>query len=111
MDGARLHAAFEALGPELIHRALAEHGLTWADFAVVAVHQVTVPMLDAFLRRTGLTAGSLVPVLPEHGNLASASLPFQLARALEQGRCGPGDRVALIGLAGGVSLGVVFAQL
>ncbi|MFI8461556.1 3-oxoacyl-ACP synthase III family protein [Kitasatospora sp. NPDC085464] len=111
MDGARLHAAFEALGPELIHRALAEHGLTWADFAAVAVHQVTVPLLDAFLRGTGLPAGLLVPVLPEHGNLASASLPFQLARALEQGRCGPGDRVALIGLAGGVSLGVVFAQL
>ncbi|MFE6053985.1 3-oxoacyl-ACP synthase III family protein [Kitasatospora sp. NPDC056446] len=111
MDGARLHAAFEALGPELILQALAEHGLTWADFTVVAVHQVTVPLLDAFLGRTGLTSGPLVPVLPEHGNLASASLPFQLARAWEQGRCGPGDRVALIGLAGGVSLGVVFARL
>ncbi|MFE0465236.1 3-oxoacyl-ACP synthase III family protein [Kitasatospora sp. NPDC058965] len=111
MDGARLHAAFEALGPGLLHQALAAHGLSWADFAVVAVHQVTVPLLEAFLRGTGLDARPLVPVLREHGNLASASLPFQLARALEQGRCGPGDRIALIGLAGGVSLGVVFARL
>lgn len=111
MDGARLHAAFEALGPGLVLDALAEHGLTWDDFAIVAVHQVTVPLLEAFLRRTGLPAERLVPVLPEHGNLASAALPFQLAQALEQGRCGPGDRIALIGLAGGVSLGIVFARL
>jgi 3-oxoacyl-[acyl-carrier-protein] synthase III len=35
----------------------------------------------------------------------------QLAAAIETGRCGPGDRIALLGLAGGVSLGVVFAEL
>jgi 3-oxoacyl-[acyl-carrier-protein] synthase-3 len=45
------------------------------------------------------------------GNVASATLPLQLATAIEAGRCGPGDRVALIGLAGGVSLGVLFAEL
>ena len=111
MDGARLHAAFEALGPGLLYQSLAEHDLTWSDFAVFAVHQVTVPLLEAFVQRTGLPAAQLVPVLPEHGNLASAALPFQLAQALEQGRCGPGDRIALIGLAGGVSLGIVFARL
>ncbi len=49
--------------------------------------------------------------MPEHGNLASATLPFQLSLALQQGRAEPGDRVALIGLAGGVSLGVVFVEL
>ena len=111
MDGARLHQAFESLGPGLLHESLADHGLTWDDFAVIAVHQVTVPLLEAFLSRTGIPARRLVTVLPEHGNLASAALPFQLAQALEQGRCGPGDRVALIGLAGGVSLGIVFARL
>jgi 3-oxoacyl-[acyl-carrier-protein] synthase-3 len=49
--------------------------------------------------------------LVEHGNAASASLPLQLATALELGRCGPGDLVALVGLAGGVSLGIVVVRL
>jgi 3-oxoacyl-[acyl-carrier-protein] synthase-3 len=49
--------------------------------------------------------------LPAHGNLAAATLPLQLAHAIEQGRCGPGDKVAMLGLAGGVSLGVFFMDL
>ncbi|MFD0856312.1 3-oxoacyl-[acyl-carrier-protein] synthase III C-terminal domain-containing protein, partial [Actinomadura adrarensis] len=44
-------------------------------------------------------------------NVASASLPLQLDTAIRAGRCGPGDKVAFIGLAGGVSLGVMFAEL
>jgi 3-oxoacyl-[acyl-carrier-protein] synthase-3 len=90
---------------------LATTGLTWDDFAVVLVHQVTMPLLDAFVQRSGVPEGKLVLTLPAHGNLASATLPAQLALAAAQGRCGPGDKVALIGLAGGVSLGVVFAEL
>jgi 3-oxoacyl-[acyl-carrier-protein] synthase-3 len=78
---------------------------------VICVHQVTVPYLRTFTEGSGIPAERLVVTLPEHGNLASASLPFGLATALEQGRAGPGDRVALIGLAGGVSLGVLFAEL
>ncbi|MBT2208376.1 MULTISPECIES: 3-oxoacyl-ACP synthase III family protein [Actinomadura] len=110
-DGRRLKDAFAAGGPELFDTALEKTGLGWDDFAVVAVHQVTVPYLEATRAALGIPADRLVVTLPEHGNLASASLPLQLATALERGRCRPGDRVALVGLAGGISLGVVFAEL
>jgi acyl-CoA:acyl-CoA alkyltransferase len=111
MDGPALRRAFEALGRGPLDAALAATGTTWDDFAVVCVHQVSVPYLHRFTEGSGIPAQRLVVTLPEHGNLASASLPFGLATALEQGRAGPGDRVALIGLAGGVSLGVLFAEL
>jgi 3-oxoacyl-[acyl-carrier-protein] synthase-3 len=111
MDGAGLRRAFEALGRAPLDHALAKAGAVWRDFAVVCVHQVTMPYLATLVERSGIPADRLVVTLPEHGNLASVSLPLQLARAIEQGRAGPGDRVALIGLAGGVSLGVVFARL
>jgi acyl-CoA:acyl-CoA alkyltransferase len=111
MDGARLKDAFEALGRGLLDDALAATGLRWSDFAAVLVHQVTVPLLEAFLQRSDVPADKLLLTLPEHGNLASCTLPVQLADAVAQGRCGPGDRVAMIGLAGGVSLGVVFSEL
>lgn len=111
MDGAGLRRAFEALGRGPLDAALAQAGLGWDDFAVICVHQVTMPYLATLVEQSGIPADRLLVTLPEHGNLASASLPFQLACAIEQGRAGPGDRVALVGLAGGVSLGVVFGEL
>ncbi|MFI6521792.1 3-oxoacyl-ACP synthase III family protein [Spirillospora sp. NPDC050679] len=110
-DGRRLKDAFVATGPELFLNALTKTGLTWDDFAVVAVHQVTLPYLEVLRSILDVPPDKLVVTLPEHGNVASASLPLQLATALREGRCLPGDRVALVGLAGGVSLGVMFAEL
>ncbi|WP_214403815.1 3-oxoacyl-ACP synthase III family protein [Pseudonocardia lacus] len=111
MDGPALRRAFLALGRGPLDAALAATGLGWDDFAAVCVHQVTMPYLRTFTEGSAIPAERLVVTLPEHGNLASAGLAFGLATALEQGRAGPGDRVALIGLAGGVSLGVLFAEL
>lgn len=106
-DGRRLREAFELVGPDLFLTALKRTGLTWDDFAVVAVHQVALPYLDFLARTLGIPEEKLVLSLPEHGNCASATLPLQLTMA----GCGPGDRVALLGLGGGISLGVMFAEL
>ncbi|MEV5827849.1 ketoacyl-ACP synthase III [Spirillospora sp. NPDC052242] len=110
-DGRRLKDAFLAGGTELFTTALEKTGLTWDDFAFVGVHQVTVPYLEVLRAALGIPPEKLVVTLPDHGNVASASLPLQLATAIAGGRCGPGDRVALVGLAGGLSLGVLFAEL
>ncbi|WP_190171159.1 3-oxoacyl-[acyl-carrier-protein] synthase III C-terminal domain-containing protein [Streptomyces mirabilis] len=39
--------------------------------------------------------------------MGAATLPLQLSLAAEQGRLWPGDTVALFGLAGGASAGVM----
>lgn len=111
MDGRRLVEAFERLGPGLLHESLATTGLAWTDFAAICVHQVSMPYLRRFCAVAAVPMDRVVISLPEYGNLASATLPFQLATAIERGTCGPGDRIALIGLSGGVSLGVIFATL
>ncbi|WP_433327177.1 3-oxoacyl-ACP synthase III family protein [Spirillospora sp. CA-294931] len=110
-DGRRLKEAFLAAGPEIFVTALEKTGLTWDDFAVVCVHQVTMPYLAVLRSILDIPADRLVTTLPDHGNLASATLPLQLSAALRAGRARPGDRVALIGLAGGVSLGITLAEL
>jgi 3-oxoacyl-(acyl-carrier-protein) synthase III len=110
-DGRRLKDAFLLKGPGIFLDALTATGLTWDDFAIVGVHQVTVPYLRMLRSALGIPENRLVVTLPDHGNMAAATLPVQLAAAIEAGRCGPGDRIAMLGLAGGVSLGVVFAEL
>nr|WP_042180376.1 ketoacyl-ACP synthase III [Kibdelosporangium sp. MJ126-NF4]CEL14361.1 3-oxoacyl-[acyl-carrier-protein] synthase, KASIII [Kibdelosporangium sp. MJ126-NF4]CTQ88727.1 3-oxoacyl-[acyl-carrier-protein] synthase, KASIII (EC 2.3.1.180) [Kibdelosporangium sp. MJ126-NF4] len=111
MDGGRLKSAFLELGSGVLTDTLARLGLRWDDFAVVCVHQVSVPYLEIFAAQAGVPRDKLVLTLPQHGNVASVSLPLQLVTARELGRCGPGDLVALVGLAGGVSLGIVVVRL
>ncbi len=111
IDGSRLREAFLALGPEVVLEALDRAGLGWDDVALVAVHQVAVAYLDDVHRALGLPADRTIVTVAEHGNVASVTLPLQLATALETGRVEPGDVVVLIGLAGGISIGATVLRL
>ncbi|MBO1750801.1 ketoacyl-ACP synthase III [Actinotalea sp. BY-33] len=111
IDGSRLREAFLALGPGVVLRALDEAGLGWDEVALVAVHQVAVPYLEDVRQALGLPAGRTLVTVADHGNVASASLPLQLAEALQHGTVGPGDVVVLVGLAGGISIGAMVVRL
>ncbi|WP_217375965.1 3-oxoacyl-ACP synthase III family protein [Paenarthrobacter ureafaciens] len=111
MDGEKLKDAFLDLGSDVLGETLEALKLNWQDFAVVCVHQVSAPYREIFAERSGVPRDLLVPAVEEFGNLASVSLPLQLKLALDGGRCGPGDLVALVGLAGGVSLGIAVVRL
>jgi 3-oxoacyl-[acyl-carrier-protein] synthase-3 len=111
MDGEKLKDAFLDLGREILDQTLDGLGLNWSDFAVVCVHQVSAPYRDIFARRAGVPQEKLVRTVEEFGNMASVSLPLQLKMAQDLGRCGTGDLVALVGLAGGVSLGIAVVRL
>ena len=111
MDGARLKDAFLSLGPEVLDGTLNRLGLSWPDFAMIGLHQVSLPYLETLRATLGIPEDSLVLTVGEHGNAASCSLPMQLERAIQSGQCGPGDLVALVGLAGGISLGIVVIRL
>jgi len=111
IDGSRLREAFLSLGPAVVLEALDRAGLTWDDVALVAVHQVAVAYLEDVHGALGLPEGRTIVTVAEHGNVASVTLPLQLATALETGRVEPGDVVVLIGLAGGISIGAMVLRL
>ena len=111
MDGAGLQAAFLELGPQPVMDLLERNGLGWDDFDLVAIHQVALPYLPPIFDRLGVAGDKSVVIVAEHGNLASVGLPLQLQLAREQGKVGPGSLVLLIGLAGGISLGLMVVRL
>jgi acyl-CoA:acyl-CoA alkyltransferase len=111
MDGRALQQAFLELGPEPVLALLRAHGWRWSDFDLVAIHQVALPYLPPIFERLGVPADRTVITVADHGNLASVSLPLQLQLARERGMVGPGSLVLLIGLAGGISLGLVAVRL
>ncbi|MEH1014310.1 ketoacyl-ACP synthase III [Micromonospora sp. CPCC 206060] len=101
-DGHALRGVFEQIGTDILDRVRRRTGLDWADYARVLVHQVTMPYLDRFVEVTGVPKDKLEITVGELGNLASATLGVQLARAGRGLR--RGDRVLFIGLGGGVSI-------
>jgi 3-oxoacyl-[acyl-carrier-protein] synthase-3 len=110
--GSRLAGVEVHLPQRCVGRAEVEAlGIGRDDCAVVAVHQVSLPHLEVFADRAGVPRDRLVVTVDAHGNAASAGLPLQLVTARAQGRCGPGDLVALVGPAGGVSLGLGVVEL
>jgi acyl-CoA:acyl-CoA alkyltransferase len=111
MDGHALQQAFLELGPQPVLDLLERNGLGWGDFDLVAIHQVALPYLPPIFDRLGVPADKTVVTIADHGNLASVTLPLQLMRARERGLVGPGSLVLLIGLAGGISLGLMVVRL
>jgi 3-oxoacyl-[acyl-carrier-protein] synthase-3 len=111
MDGAGLQKAFLELGPEPVETMLRDGGYSMDDFDLVAIHQVALPYLAPIFERLGVRSDRTVVTVAEHGNIASATLPLQLRLARERGIVGPGSLVLLIGLAGGISLGLMVVRL
>ena len=101
-DGHKLRGVFEKVGLGLVERVHHRTGLGWDDYARVLVHQVTLPYLDRFVEVAGVPVDKLEVTVAELGNMASATLGVQLARARPGLR--RGDKVLLLGLGGGVSL-------
>ena len=111
MDGPALQQAFLDLGPDAVLATLHKLDLDWSDFDLVAIHQVALPYLPPIFERLGVAANKTIITIEDHGNLASVTLPLQLLLARDAGRIRQGSLVALIGLAGGISLGVMVLRL
>ena len=109
-DGAQLKDAFLEVGPSFLREALRETGTCFDDFALIFVHQVSMPFLEILLRVTGIPRHKIAVTLPEYGNLAAASLPVAFSLYQQRGAVQRGDRIMFIGLAGGISLGILMFQ-
>ncbi|AXG82704.1 hypothetical protein DVK44_18070 [Streptomyces paludis] len=106
IDPARLLASFHDLDIQA-GQWLKEQGVNPNELGLVCVHQPSVPFVRTFCERMGIDVNTVVPTFAHTGNVSAATLPLQLARALDEGRLRRGTRVALFGLASGASVGVM----
>jgi 3-oxoacyl-(acyl-carrier-protein) synthase III len=110
-DGPRLRQVFAAVGPCIFRKMLHDAGVRHHDFDRIFVHQVSVSYHRELLESIGVTADRVESTVEEYGNLASASIPVAFSRAQARGAIGPGDRVLWVGMASGISIGVLMMDL
>lgn len=104
VDGTRLAQAFITIERDRFTGVLTGMGLAWDDLTAVCMHQASLDSTWKFCEYFGVPKDKVVVTIADHGNVATASLPLQLAQATAAGRVRGGDLVALIGLASGVSV-------
>jgi 3-oxoacyl-[acyl-carrier-protein] synthase III len=85
--------------------ALVKANLTKDDIDLFVPHQANVRIIDAAMKRFGLSADKVVINLDRYGNMSSASIPVALHEAAIEGRMADGDTVVLCGFGGGLTWG------
>lgn len=110
-DGSALRDAFIEVGPGIVIDLFRRTGTTFEDYDVVLFHQVSLQLLEVFQQVSGVPDDKVVRTVDELGNVASATLPIQLERAMATGRARRGDRVLWIGVGAGISTVVMTTRL
>ncbi|MBO9626857.1 MAG: hypothetical protein J7484_10830 [Microbacterium sp.] len=110
MNGKKALLGMMRVLPEFFADFHAASGIAHDDVALWVPHQASAalgPMLD----RLGIPVDRRIDEVSAYGNMVSASVPFMLARALDEGRVGAGDTVILCGTAAGLTANVLALRL
>lgn len=89
---------------EFIQSCFKESGWTGEDIDYLFTHQVSVDSIKIVSDATGVPLDKCVNIFPKYGNTAAASIPLSIS--LNQSKFKKGDKVAVIGLAAGISASV-----
>ncbi|MBP1930749.1 beta-ketoacyl-ACP synthase III [Ammoniphilus resinae] len=85
--------------------AIQKAGLSKEDIDLLVPHQANMRIIDAAVKRFGLSMDKVVVNLDRYGNMSSASIPIALDEAVRTGRVNKGDHLVLVGFGGGLTWG------
>ncbi|RNB91932.1 ketoacyl-ACP synthase III [Brevibacillus fluminis] len=84
---------------------LEKAGLEKESIDLLVPHQANLRIIEAALKRFGLSEDKVAINLDRYGNMSSASIPVALDEAVEAGRVKEGDNLVLVGFGGGLTWG------
>lgn len=96
--------------PGFLNQFFKEIGLSMNDVDYIIPHQAS-RALPLIMRKLGVPESKYLNMVASHGNLVSVSIPFGLAYALDKGLVKPGNTVALMGTAAGLTTNVLLLRV
>lgn len=103
MDGQSVFRFAVSTIPTCVEQLLEKTGLTLADVDWVVCHQANQRIIDASVRRLGVSAEKFYKNLDRYANTSAASIPLALDELRESGKLLPGQRVIMVGFGGGLT--------
>lgn len=107
MNGREIFKLSSKKMPEFLNNYFEKIGKSMEDFDLVIPHQASYQALKLMGRRLVIPQDKIYNIVQNYGNQVSASIPFALNHAIENGRIERGNEVLLIGTAAGLSLGAL----
>lgn len=101
MDGRRVFREAVHRMTGAVNQVLGRIDKTVSDVALVIPHQANKRIIDAVQGQLGVDAETVYVNVHEYGNTGSATVPFALWEAKENGRIAPGDLVVLTAFGAG----------
>lgn len=102
MKGPRILKLCARRLPDFVNQCLFEANVSRESIHKVVPHQAS-RALDVIMPRLGFSKDSYIDRVSEYGNMVSASVPFALCEAVENGEICRGDTVLLMGTAAGLT--------
>lgn len=103
MDGREVFKfATRVLGRSLL-RVLTDAGLSPNDIDLFIPHQANARIVETAARFMGVSEDRFYMNIQRYGNTSAASVPIALVEAIEEGRCKPGDTLALVAFGAGLT--------
>jgi 3-oxoacyl-[acyl-carrier-protein] synthase-3 len=91
---------------DMLTDCFTQSGWKVSDVDHFFMHQVSVSTFDAVAERGGFPRDRFIESFAKYGNIAAASIPLNLSEAVAAGKLKKGDKVMVIGLGAGITLGV-----
>jgi len=86
-------------------KAVEKAGLTKEDIDFLIPHQANTRIIDAAVKRLGISPDKVIVNLDRYGNMSSASIPVALDEAIQKGLIKKGDHVVMVGFGAGLTWG------
>lgn len=84
---------------------LKKAGLNKTEVDLLVPHQANSRIVDAAVKRLGMSSDKVVVNLDKYGNMSAASIPVALDEALKAGRLAEGDIILMVGFGTGLTWG------
>jgi 3-oxoacyl-[acyl-carrier-protein] synthase-3 len=107
-DGPELKNSFERIAPNFFNTFLEKNKINKDTIDHICMHQVSEYYLNEMTSLLKIDDKKIIHTAKDFGNVAAATLPLQLALLNEGNKLKKGDSILLIGLAGGVSVELVY---
>lgn len=96
--------------PQMMEEFFKKHNITLDDIDMVIPHQAS-KALKMVMKRMEIPRDKYVDIVKDYGNMVSASIPYALIYALENGIVKKGDTVMLVGTAAGLTANAMVIRI
>lgn len=105
MEGREVYKFAVKIMGDVSVKVLEKAGLTKDAVDLFIPHQANTRIVDAAVKRLGISPDKVVVNLDKYGNMSAASIPVTLDEAIKEGRINEGDIIVMVGFGAGLTWG------